>query len=118
MESVASELTEVAGVTVQDSEHPGGMPWLRIPTSTGEVDVWDGAEVGERGVFIQAYEIPDPDADWPAFVGDVTRVCEGGGVAETVAMIRSYLDSGPSVAGRQRLLDLQAQLDQALGGWC
>jgi len=75
--------------------------------------VWDGAEVGERGVFIQAYEIPNPDADWPAFVGDVTRVCEGAGVAETVAMIWSYL-AGPSVAGRQRLLDLQAQLDQAL----
>jgi len=79
----------------------------------GQVDVWDGAEVGGRGVFIQAYEIPDADEDWPAFIGDQTRVCDGGGVAETAQLIRSYL-AGSSVAGRQRLLDLQAQLDQAL----
>ncbi len=76
LESVAAELAEVEGVSVRDGDHPGGMPWLRIATSTGQVDVWDGAEVGERGVFIQACEIPDPDEDWPASIGDQTRVCD------------------------------------------
>ncbi len=97
LESVAAELAEVEGVSVRDGDHPGGMPWLRIATSTGQVDVWDGAEVGERGVFIQACEIPDADEDWPASIGDQTRVCDGGGVAETAQLIRSY---GGPIRGR------------------
>ncbi len=113
LEDVAAQLADVEGVTVQDGDYPGRMPWLWIPTVNGHIGLGDGAEFGERGVFMQAYEFADPDENEVVFVGDLTRVCEGGEVAETVAMARSYL-AGPSVAGRHELRDLWRQLDAAL----
>ena len=101
LEQVAQALADegIAGVTVEHDGLPHTSPWVRIPTSTGHVAVWDGAELGERGVFIQAYELAGSFGTEVDFAGDITRVIEGGGVGETVALTRSYL-AGPSVAGR------------------
>ena len=115
LEQVAQALGDegIAGVTVEHDGLPHTSPWVRIPTSTGHVAVWDGAELGERGVFIQAYELAGPFGTEVDFAGDITRVIEGGGVGETVALTRSYL-AGPSVAGRDELRDLRRRLDKAL----
>ena len=110
LEQVAQALGDegIAGVTVEHDGLPHTSPWVRIPTATGHVAVWDGAELGEHGVFIQAYELAGPFGTEVDFAGDITRVIEGGGVGETVALTRSYL------AGRDELRDLRRRLDKAL----
>lgn len=103
----------VEGVTVEDGQQRGSLPWLRVPTATGHVEVWNGAEVGQHGLFIGAYEFADEHRQHVCFVGDFVRVVEDGGVGETVALLRSYL-AGPSVAGRAERRDLRRRLAEAL----
>ena len=46
LEEVATALSgdeRVEGVTVEDEPERGSLPWLRVPTATGHVEVWNGA---------------------------------------------------------------------------
>ena len=115
-EEVATALSgdeRVEGVTVEDGQEGGSLPWLRVPTATGHVEVWNGAEVGQHGLFMTAFEFADEQRQQVCFAGDCVRVTEDGGVSETVALLRSYL-SGPSVAGRAELRDLRRRFAAAL----
>ena len=116
LEEVAAALSgdeRMEGVTVEDGQQRGSLPWLRVPTATGHVEVWNGAEVGQHGLFMAAYEFADEQRQQVCFAGDCVRVTEDGGLGETVALLRSYL-AGPSVAGRAELRDLRRRFAAAL----
>lgn len=93
---------QVDGAHVRSGDFPGACPWVRIPTRTGFIGVWDAEELGEHGLFVQAYDLtPTPPADTAGGVGvgetvtsagSVAWIHERATVAEGVQAVRAYVE--------------------------
>ncbi len=57
----------IPDASVWAGESPGFCHWLRIATPYGYVGVWDAEQLGEHGLFVQAYDLdPADDSGGPA----------------------------------------------------
>jgi hypothetical protein len=107
---LAAVAAQVESATVHPGDTPASCTWIRIPIRDGFVGVWDAEELGEHGVYVQAWT-PEPLLPqwiWPDLgdgpagprrCGEFTLtpvdapafICERATVDEAVKLIRRYL---------------------------
>lgn len=106
----------IDGASTFEGESPGFCVWLRIATPPGFVGVWDAEELGEHGLFVQAYEMDDNED--VTFAGELDWISDRACVEDAVAVVRRYL-AGPSVRRspvEQGQLQAEPQQPGLLGG--
>ncbi len=101
-----SDLIKDASVWPGDS--PGLCHWLRIPTQYGFVGVWDAEQLGEHGLFVQAYALDATDVSGQndpfanvTYTGPVDWICDRATLEVAAATVRWYLDNLDSDGVRQ-----------------
>lgn len=55
-----SVAAQVDGAQVRSGDSPGACPWVRIPTRTGFIGVWDAEELASTGCSSRPTTSPRP----------------------------------------------------------
>ncbi len=104
----------ITDASVWPGDSPGLSHWLRIPTTHGFVGVWDAEQLGEHGLFVQAYTTDasaqnDPFAN-VTYSGPIDWICDRATIEVAVETVCRYLVANTvRTTGRSHIEQRQLQ---------